>query len=293
MARQRMLWPSIWDDEDVGALSDGAFRLFIACVSNADDEGKLEASARRLKGIAFRFRDDVSIDNVAAYRSELIDVLRSVVLYEIDGREYIMLNNWLKYQTIRKPQGSKIPNPDKAQCVTQAYPVRTQCVPSDAPVRTDSINELGELEEVIETTESVVMVDDHASSVVAEFKNYFSYEIGVVGCKVHYDNFKRIYKELRYDDLYLSLQLQQAIEVCGKDKPKAGIQPVMNYLRKSTADEIKQRAKQKSESLTEGIGDDLTDQEFERRYGVPRGAIRGTPSLMNHVRAVEARRQAS
>jgi hypothetical protein len=41
--------------------------------------------------------------------------------------------------------------------------------------------------------------------------------------------------------------------------------------------------------ITGGIGDDLDDTAFERRYGIPRGALKLNPELMDHVKAVHSR----
>ncbi|MCE5314175.1 MAG: hypothetical protein ABFD49_11840 [Armatimonadota bacterium] len=123
MARKRMIDPSLWDDEDVGVLTDGAFRCFVALISNADDHGKIEINPRRMKGYAFRYRDDVTVDDVSEYMDELDTALRSVVFYEMDGKRYVKLMNWHKYQTVRKPQLSRIPDPVKPQCVISDAPV--------------------------------------------------------------------------------------------------------------------------------------------------------------------------
>jgi len=121
MARRRMIDPSIWDDEDVGRLSDGAFRIFVACISTADDDGKLEGSAARLKGIAFRFRN-VPLLRIERYCVELTGRLRSVVRYAINGREYIKLLNWDKYQTIRADRHTESHLPDPPTAVNNPIP---------------------------------------------------------------------------------------------------------------------------------------------------------------------------
>jgi hypothetical protein len=108
-----MIDPSIWDDEDVGCLSDGAFRLFIACISNADDYGKLEGSPTRLRAIAFRFRA-VSLGRVTSYLDELTTRLRSVQRYAVNGRECIRLVNWDRYQFIRADRRIESCVPDPA-----------------------------------------------------------------------------------------------------------------------------------------------------------------------------------
>lgn len=111
MARQRMIHPAIWDDDDVGALSLGAFKLFVALISNADDEGRLEASVRRLQGIAFRYNSSITLEEVGRFLGEILESLRSVVVYHRDGKQYIALLKWRDYQTISHPTASKLPPP--------------------------------------------------------------------------------------------------------------------------------------------------------------------------------------
>ncbi len=112
MARKRMLDPSIWDDEHVGMLSPNAFRLFICCISNADDDGKLLGSARYLRALAFRFSDDVSVESTAGWLDEIASTMRSFQRYTVAGREYIRFLKWHEYQVINKPTASKLPDPD-------------------------------------------------------------------------------------------------------------------------------------------------------------------------------------
>lgn len=107
-----MLDPSIWDDEGAGSLSSGAFRTFIACISNADDGGKLEASPRRIRALAFRFCDEVTGDDVENYLAEIDAKVRAFLRYVVDGREYVKLVNWERYQKINRPSNPKSVLPD-------------------------------------------------------------------------------------------------------------------------------------------------------------------------------------
>lgn len=108
MPRRRMIDPSIWSDSLVGSLSDPARILFIALISNADDEGRLEADALSLRRTAFGFRD-VTVADVEGWLAEIASTLRSVAVYQRDGRRYVELQNWLSYQTINRPTPSRIP----------------------------------------------------------------------------------------------------------------------------------------------------------------------------------------
>ena len=134
MARKRMIDPSMWDDEGVGLLSDTAFRVFICCLSNADDEGRIEASSRRIRALAFKFRDDVSLEMVESCLVEIAWNLRRFVRYTVDDREYVALVNWIQYQTIKKPSSSQLPPPPDS--VPHQFPT------SSPPVENRSLHEV-------------------------------------------------------------------------------------------------------------------------------------------------------
>lgn len=110
MARRRMLDPSFWDDESTGGLSNDARLLFICCISQADDYGKLSGSAATLKKIAFGFTDMTTAD-VETLLCEIASKVRGFHRYEIDGKQYIALLHWHDYQRVDHPYDSIIPDP--------------------------------------------------------------------------------------------------------------------------------------------------------------------------------------
>lgn len=138
MAKRRMIDPSIWDDPDVGELSGDAFKLFIGLISNADDDGRVEADPRKLKKIVFGYRDDLSSASVAAIRAELLGRLSSVVLYAVGDREYIALLRWCNYQTIAREKHvpSKLPPPSDG--ILEDAPRHPIGIPSAAEGQSDS-----------------------------------------------------------------------------------------------------------------------------------------------------------
>lgn len=101
MARKRMIDPMIWQDEEFGSLTPEAKILFIGLFSNADDEGRLRANPAYLKSTIFMY-DDISLDMIKLKRKEVVEAMSSVVLYEVDGKEYIQLKNWEEYQKQHK-----------------------------------------------------------------------------------------------------------------------------------------------------------------------------------------------
>ena len=110
MPRKRMLDPSIWEDEHFGKLSDQAKILFISCISNADDDGRLSANPMNVRAMAFRF-SDLPLKKIESLISEIKDNMINFKMYSVNGCRYIQLLKWEEYQTQktdrRKP--SKFP----------------------------------------------------------------------------------------------------------------------------------------------------------------------------------------
>jgi len=113
MARRRMLDPNFWDDEDVCSLPDTERLLLVCCISNADDEGKLSGSAATIKKIAFGMTD-TTIQEVEQMLQHISKVIRGFCRYEVEGKTYIKLLHWSKYQRVDHPYASVIPDPNES-----------------------------------------------------------------------------------------------------------------------------------------------------------------------------------
>lgn len=107
--KRRMIDPDIWEDPDFGKLSDKAQILFIACFSNADDEGRLVAEPSNLRALAFRYAD-VSINKVEELTDEVAKHITNFKVYH-NGTKYVQFTKWTTHQKIRADRltGSKIP----------------------------------------------------------------------------------------------------------------------------------------------------------------------------------------
>ena len=116
MARRRMVDPSIWEDEDFGYLDHVEQIFFIGLFSNADDEGRIVADPFQLRGAIFRYKDYTSA-YVLELRNRILMKMGSIVLYRVDGKEYIWLKKWFTYQTISHPTPSKLPVPTASNVV--------------------------------------------------------------------------------------------------------------------------------------------------------------------------------
>jgi len=134
MSRRRMIDPSIWEDEDFSTLSDKAKILFIACISNADDDGRLSANPYHIKAIAFRFEDTKPAE-IEKLIIEVSDKLKNFVHYEADGKKCIQLSKWEVYQKQREDRRkpSKLPT-----CQTYVRQMPDKCPPKSSQ---DSLSE--------------------------------------------------------------------------------------------------------------------------------------------------------
>lgn len=106
--RKRMLDPALWSDPDFSILSIKARLLFIAMISHADDEGRGEAHPGKLRRDAFGY-DDITLDEIEKLVAEINNQMRSVQVYQIEGRRYYQLLKWREYQYIQKPRPSTLP----------------------------------------------------------------------------------------------------------------------------------------------------------------------------------------
>ena len=113
MARQRFIWPDLWEDESLGSLTPAERLLFIALFSNADDEGRLAAGPANLRALAFRF-DEFTLNQVQTMRNHIVAAVRSVHLYHVPGQGwFIQLTSWPKRQHPKYPQPSRLPGPEQ------------------------------------------------------------------------------------------------------------------------------------------------------------------------------------
>jgi len=109
MARRRMIDPNIWQSEDFSKLSLLAKLLFIGMFSVADDYGKGRGKPVYLKSTIFPYDDGMRLTDVEKALSEIGSNM-SVTFYAHNGSDYYRMDNWDKWQTVDKPQPSKIPD---------------------------------------------------------------------------------------------------------------------------------------------------------------------------------------
>lgn len=111
MARKRMIDPDFWDDPEVGAEHSDLRLLYEGIWTQADDEGRLLYDVKRLHRLVFGYRKSVSIKRTEILLSRLIDPLKKLVPYSVNGKDYLFAKNFLAYQKLSHPTPSKLPPP--------------------------------------------------------------------------------------------------------------------------------------------------------------------------------------
>lgn len=110
MARIRQFKPSFFTDDKVSKLSRDARLFFLGVLSEADDEGRLVDSPKRLAGVVFPFDDDVTPRKVAKWIDELVDQ-QMVLRYTHEGGGFLYVRKFKDHQKMSHPTPSTLPPP--------------------------------------------------------------------------------------------------------------------------------------------------------------------------------------
>ena len=108
----RILKESICTSETLNELSDFEERFWTRLLVNCDDYGRFDARPAVLKARLFPLREGLTLKNVVDALSRLASV-GLVELYEVDGRSFLRVVTWERYQRVRAKH-SKFPAPDGA-----------------------------------------------------------------------------------------------------------------------------------------------------------------------------------
>jgi hypothetical protein len=110
--RIRSIKPEILEDEEVGALSDAAWRLWVSMWLMADDFGNLRAAPAMLKGLVWwsdeHTKSTAEVDRLLA---ELV-ARRRIELYQVNGAPHAHIRNWEKHQRIDNAGRPRVQGPE-------------------------------------------------------------------------------------------------------------------------------------------------------------------------------------
>lgn len=108
MARIRTLKPEHTLNHKVGYLSDRAYRVWVALILNADDEGRGPLHVDDVRAKVYAFQPKVTIAHVERALLEIAEA-KLAYFYSIDGKSYYEMHDWDEHQKIQHASVSKIP----------------------------------------------------------------------------------------------------------------------------------------------------------------------------------------
>lgn len=112
----RIIRESICISDTLNQLSDFEERFWHRLIVNCDDYGRFDARPAILKGRLFPLSDGRTLKDMSNALKKLASV-GLVDLYEVDGRPFLCVVTWEKYQRIRAKR-SKFPGPPAREHMT-------------------------------------------------------------------------------------------------------------------------------------------------------------------------------
>lgn len=135
MARIRTIKPEFWQHPKTATADREARLLFIGLLNEADDEGRMRYSAKRLAGVLFPFDDDVTPVMLDGWVWQL-ERVALVERYEVEGASYLAIPGFTDHQRISHAKASMLPGKPRGTCAEEAR--------NDAGARADDVYREGE-----------------------------------------------------------------------------------------------------------------------------------------------------
>lgn len=108
MARIRTIKPEFWQHPKTASVDRDARLLFLGLLNEADDEGRMRYSAKRLAGVLFPFDDDVTPKLLDKWVTQL-ERVGLIERYEVENASYLGVCGFTEHQRINRPTVSALP----------------------------------------------------------------------------------------------------------------------------------------------------------------------------------------
>ena len=108
MTRIRSIKPEMPGNHRVAQVSRDARLMLVWLITDADDEGRLPATPKRLAGQLFPHDEDVNSEQILAWLLEL-ETAGLIVQYSVKGAPFVEICGWFEHQKISKPSPSRFP----------------------------------------------------------------------------------------------------------------------------------------------------------------------------------------
>jgi hypothetical protein len=114
MPRIRTLKPEALQHRKVGKLSDRAFRLWVALITQADDHGRFLVDWDYLKVVIWGYHRKVTTRDVQQAMTEITQT-GMVRIWDTGGQRYGYFPSWADHQRVQHPSPSLLPAPPELE----------------------------------------------------------------------------------------------------------------------------------------------------------------------------------
>lgn len=136
--RIRSIKPEALQHRKVGRLSIAARWLWLAMITQADDDGRLVADPGQLRVVAFAYDRDVTEAMVADWLAEIAQT-GLIRCYTVQDVPYACFPDWRDHQRINRPTPSKLPAPTGLRARRTHRGLRDASVSGQGDLTTDRI----------------------------------------------------------------------------------------------------------------------------------------------------------
>lgn len=118
MARIRTVKPSLFASYSMSKVPVEARYLYVGLFTEADDEGRMIDSVKRIAGSLFPHDDKITVPKVDGWLN-LLAIIKGedgspcIVRYETEGGRYLSIVKWSDHQKISHPAPSILPPPPR------------------------------------------------------------------------------------------------------------------------------------------------------------------------------------
>ncbi len=113
MARIRSVHPDICLSEAMAALPAEIERTYVRLWTHCDDHGRCVDNVKLIKAAIYPLHDDMTCEVLDGHLDRLCEG-RHLIGYEVEGRAYLQVREWGKYQHPQRARDSKIPVRDSS-----------------------------------------------------------------------------------------------------------------------------------------------------------------------------------
>lgn len=110
MPRIRSVHPDLCVSESMALLPAEVERTYVRLWTHMDDQGRCVDNVKLIKAAIYPLHDDMTLIELDKHLNRLVGGSH-LIDYEVDGKPYLQVREWTKYQHPQRPAKEKLPAP--------------------------------------------------------------------------------------------------------------------------------------------------------------------------------------